>query len=82
MSEEDIAQVVSMWTGIPLTRLAAEETERLLQMEDALHERIIGQEEAIRRSPRPSAAPAPASRIRGARSARSSSSARPASARR
>ena len=47
VTEEDIAQVVSMWTGIPLTRLAAEETERLLHMESALHERIIGQEEAI-----------------------------------
>ena len=47
VTEEDIAQVVSMWTGIPLTRLAAEESERLLHMEQALHERIIGQEEAI-----------------------------------
>jgi ATP-dependent Clp protease ATP-binding subunit ClpC len=47
VSEEDIAQVVSMWTGIPLTRLAAEESERLLHMEAVLHERIIGQEEAI-----------------------------------
>ena len=47
VSEEDIAQVVSMWTGIPLTRLAAEESERLLHMESALHERIVGQDEAI-----------------------------------
>ncbi|HUZ01689.1 MAG TPA: ATP-dependent Clp protease ATP-binding subunit [Thermomicrobiaceae bacterium] len=47
VSEEDIAQVVSMWTGIPLMRLATEESERLLHMEEALHERIIGQEEAI-----------------------------------
>ncbi len=47
VTEEDIAQVVSMWTGIPLTRLAGEESERLLQMEEALHERIIGQDEAI-----------------------------------
>lgn len=47
VSEEDIAQVVSMWTGIPLTRLAAEESERLLHMEAALHERIVGQDEAI-----------------------------------
>jgi len=47
VNEEDIAQVVSMWTGIPLMRLAAEESERLLHMEAALHERIIGQEEAI-----------------------------------
>ncbi|MDP9375382.1 MAG: ATP-dependent Clp protease ATP-binding subunit [Chloroflexota bacterium] len=47
VGEEDIAQVVSMWTGIPLTRIAGEESERLLQMETALHERVIGQEEAI-----------------------------------
>ena len=45
--EEDIAEVVSMWTGIPVTRLAEEETERLLQMEQELHKRIIGQDEAI-----------------------------------
>lgn len=47
VNEEDIAQVVSMWTGIPLMRLATEETERLLRMEESLHERIIGQNEAI-----------------------------------
>ena len=47
VTDEDIAQVVSMWTGIPLTRLATEESERLLHMEEALHERIIGQDEAI-----------------------------------
>ena len=44
---EDIAEVVSMWTGIPVTRLALEETERLLRMEQELHKRIIGQDEAI-----------------------------------
>ncbi len=44
---EDIAEVVSMWTGIPVTRLAIEETERLLHMEQEVHKRIIGQEEAI-----------------------------------
>ncbi|MDP9356059.1 MAG: ATP-dependent Clp protease ATP-binding subunit [Chloroflexota bacterium] len=47
VTEEDVAQVVSMWTGIPLVRIAGEESERLLHMEDALHERIVGQEEAI-----------------------------------
>lgn len=45
--EEDIAEIVSMWTGIPVTRLASEETERLLEMESALQKRIVGQEEAI-----------------------------------
>ena len=47
VTEEDIAEVVSMWTGIPVTRLAKEETERLMHMEEELHKRIIGQDEAI-----------------------------------
>jgi len=47
VGEEDIADVVSMWTGIPVAKLAADETARLLQMEEALHNRIIGQDEAI-----------------------------------
>lgn len=47
VTEEDIAQVVSMWTGIPVTRLAKDETARLLQMESVLHQHIIGQDEAI-----------------------------------
>jgi ATP-dependent Clp protease ATP-binding subunit ClpC len=44
---EEIAQVVAMWTGIPVTRIAQEESERLLHMEEALHNRVIGQQEAI-----------------------------------
>src|SRR5215213_5169952 len=47
VTEEDIAGVVSMWTGIPVVRIAGEESERLLKMEDSLHNRIIGQDEAI-----------------------------------
>ena len=47
VTEEDIAEVVSMWTGIPVARIAAEESSRLLQMEEALHKRIVGQDEAI-----------------------------------
>jgi len=47
VGEEDIAQVVAMWTGIPVTRIAQEESDRLLHMEEALHARVIGQEEAI-----------------------------------
>ncbi|MCH7483511.1 MAG: ATP-dependent Clp protease ATP-binding subunit, partial [Chloroflexi bacterium] len=47
VNSEEIAEVVSMWTGIPVTRLATEETERLLHMEEHLHHRIIGQEEAV-----------------------------------
>ncbi|MBI4289003.1 MAG: ATP-dependent Clp protease ATP-binding subunit [Chloroflexi bacterium] len=47
VSEDDISEIVSMWTGIPVTRLAHDETSRLLQMEEALHHRIVGQDEAI-----------------------------------
>ena len=48
VTEDDVEEVVSMWTGIPVTRLAMEDAERLLQMESALHNRIIGQDEAIK----------------------------------
>jgi ATP-dependent Clp protease ATP-binding subunit ClpC len=44
---DDIAEVVHQWTGIPLTQMMESETEKLLQMEERLHERIIGQEAAI-----------------------------------
>jgi len=47
VTEEDITEVVSMWTGIPVSKLAADETARLLQMENVIHERIVGQDEAI-----------------------------------
>ena len=47
VSAEEIAEVLSMWTGIPVTRMAVEETERLIHMEENIHRRIIGQEEAI-----------------------------------
>ena len=47
VGEEDIAEVVSMWTGIPVMRLATDESTRLLQMEEAIHQRIVGQDEAI-----------------------------------
>jgi ATP-dependent Clp protease ATP-binding subunit ClpC len=47
VTAEDIAEVVSMWTGVPVVQLATEETGRLLHMEEAIHERIIGQDEAI-----------------------------------
>jgi ATP-dependent Clp protease ATP-binding subunit ClpC len=47
VGDEEIAQVVAMWTGIPVTRISEQESERLLHMEDALHDRVIGQQEAI-----------------------------------
>ena len=49
VGHEDICEVVSMWTGIPVSRIASEESERLLHMEEALHEKVVGQDEAIRR---------------------------------
>ncbi|MCR4432311.1 MAG: ATP-dependent Clp protease ATP-binding subunit [Tepidanaerobacteraceae bacterium] len=48
VTEEDISQIVSSWTGIPVKRLAEEESERLLKMEEILHRRVIGQDEAVK----------------------------------
>ncbi len=47
LTAEDVAEVVGMWTGIPVTTIAQEESERLLHMEEELHKRIVGQNEAI-----------------------------------
>ena len=47
VTEENIAEVVSMWTGIPVTRLSASETERLIKMEEELHQSVVGQDQAI-----------------------------------
>src|SRR5438132_333653 len=47
VSADDIADIVSSWTGIPVMRLVEEETEKLLRMEDSIHGRIVGQEEAV-----------------------------------
>ncbi len=47
VSEEDIAEIVSMWTGIPVTRLTSDEMERLVKMEGELHEAVVSQEEAV-----------------------------------
>ena len=48
VSEEDIAAVVSDWTGVPVTRLTEDEGQRLLHMEDILHKRVVGQDEAVK----------------------------------
>ncbi len=48
VDDEDIAEVVAMWTGIPVMRIAGEESERLLQMEDYLQARVIGQPEPVK----------------------------------
>lgn len=47
VTDEHIAQIVSSWTGIPVQKLAEEESERLLKMEEILHHRLVGQEEAV-----------------------------------
>ena len=47
VDEEDIARVVSIWTKVPLEKIAEKESERLLKLEDELHKRVIGQEEAV-----------------------------------
>ena len=48
VGEEDIAKVVSRWTGIPVTKMLTGEREKLLHLEDVLHERVIGQDEAVK----------------------------------
>nr|YP_009395869.1 Clp protease ATP binding subunit [Herposiphonia versicolor]ARW64849.1 Clp protease ATP binding subunit [Herposiphonia versicolor] len=47
VTEEDIAEIVAFWTGIPVTKLTKSESEKLMHMEETLHSRIIGQEEAV-----------------------------------
>ncbi len=47
VTEEDVAQVVSKWTGIPVSRLIEGEVEKLIHMEERLHERVVGQDEAV-----------------------------------
>ncbi|MDQ3910642.1 MAG: AAA family ATPase, partial [Actinomycetota bacterium] len=48
IGENEIAEIVSMWTGIPVRKLTEEESAKLLQMEEALHDRVVGQNEAIK----------------------------------
>jgi ATP-dependent Clp protease ATP-binding subunit ClpC len=48
VGEEDIAAIVSSWTGIPVSKLAEEESERLVHLEEILHQRVVGQEEAVK----------------------------------
>ena len=79
---DDIAQVVAAWTGIPVSRLLEGEMQKLVALEERLHERVVGQDEAVeavvQRDPPLALGPR---RSRTGRSARSCSSAPPASAR-
>jgi ATP-dependent Clp protease ATP-binding subunit ClpB len=47
VTEEDIAEIISKWSGIPISKLVESEKEKLLQLEDVLHDRVVGQEEAV-----------------------------------
>ena len=47
VTPQDIANIVSTWTGIPVVQLTEEESERLLKLEEVLHQRIVGQDEAV-----------------------------------
>ncbi|MBQ6060700.1 MAG: ATP-dependent Clp protease ATP-binding subunit, partial [Clostridia bacterium] len=47
VTEDDIAQVISQWTGIPVSKMTEQESQRLLHLEESLHKRLIGQEEAV-----------------------------------
>ncbi len=49
VTDDEIARIVSRWTGVPVTKLMESEREKLLRLEDTLHERVIGQDEAVRR---------------------------------
>jgi ATP-dependent Clp protease ATP-binding subunit ClpB len=81
VTEEDVAQVVAKWTGIPVSRLMEGEVEKLIHMEERLHERVIGQDEAIEAVSNALRRSRAGLSTRTGRSAPSSSSARPGSAR-
>jgi len=92
VTEEEVAEIVSKWTGIPVSKMLEGEKDKLLKMESVIQDRVVGQHEAItavanaiRRSraglPMPSAGRGPGCRIRTGQSAHSCSSARLASAR-
>ena len=48
VTEDEIAEIVSKWTGIPVSRLVEGEREKLLKLEETLHRRVVGQDEAVR----------------------------------
>jgi len=48
VGEDEIADIVSSWTGIPVSRLASEESDRLVRLEELLHKRVIGQDEPVK----------------------------------
>ena len=81
VDEEDIAEVVAKWTGIPVSQLLEGEIQKLLQMEERLHQRVVGQDEAVAAVANAVRRARAGLQDRTGRSAASCSSARPASAR-
>jgi ATP-dependent Clp protease ATP-binding subunit ClpB len=81
VTEDEIAEIVSAWTGIPISRLKEGERDKLLRLDEILHQRVIGQDEAVRLVADAIIRARSGSRTRVGRSARSSSSDRPASGR-
>lgn len=81
VTDDEIARIVARWTGIPVSKLVEGEREKLLRLPDTLHQRVIGQDEAVQKVADASCAPAPVSPTRTARSAASCSSAPRVSAR-
>ena len=79
IGEDEIADIVSMWTGIPVFKLTEAESQRLIRMEDELHKRVIGQHQAIVAVSKAIRRARAASRTRSGRRARSSSSGPPVS---
>jgi len=73
VTEQEIAEVISRWTGIPVSKMLESEREKLLHIEDALHERVVGRTRRCAPWRTPSAAHAPGSRPTSGRSARSCS---------
>jgi ATP-dependent Clp protease ATP-binding subunit ClpC len=82
VTEESIAEVLALWTGIPVYKLTEEETAKLLRMEDELHKRIVGQNAAIKAVSQSIRRTRAGLKTPSGRRARSSSSARPVSGRR
>ena len=82
VSGEEIAEIVAKWTGVPVTRLLEGEKEKLLRLEDTLHKRVIGQDEAVTLVTEAILRARSGSRTRAGRSEASFSSGRRASARR
>ena len=69
VTEEEIANIVARWTGIPVSKLVEGEREKLLRLPDTLHQRVIGQDEAVQKVSDAILRSAPASRTRTAPSA-------------